>query len=227
MNDDFLEHAEKTCKQFATGFRSLAKLCALAVVSTKKMGRKSPESVEEKSEPGQKVPEPLQKVPEPLQKVMTVHGKVMPTNHDWIVKSNPPFPRDEEQAAFLGSQACVWGAYFVQSGIRYLVGKMVRSDRYGNQWVYDPTYKKRKGWRGISPKQYDKLCSHVCLFVSCCQHLVKKYRTAEEFEAKVCKVNKYQWARRNIFLEGRESTCGMTEFQKWTRNTHKELKPLR
>ena len=134
---------------------------------------------------------------------------------------------DQEQAAFLGSQACVWGAYFVQSGIRYLVGKMLRSDRYGNQWVYDPTYKKRKGWRGISPKQYDKLCSHVCLFVSCCQHLVKKYRTAEEFEAKVCKVNKYQWARRNIFLEGRESTCGMTEFQKWTRNTHKELKPLR
>ena len=35
MTPEFLEHAEKTCKQFATGFRSLAKLCALAVVSTK------------------------------------------------------------------------------------------------------------------------------------------------------------------------------------------------
>jgi len=30
MTPEFLDQAEKTAKQFATGFRSLAKLCALA-----------------------------------------------------------------------------------------------------------------------------------------------------------------------------------------------------
>ena len=52
MTPEFLDQAEKTAKQFATGFRSLAKLCALASgLGDKKFPKKeAPEQIGESAE---------------------------------------------------------------------------------------------------------------------------------------------------------------------------------
>ena len=219
MTPEFLEQAEKTAKQFATGFRSLAKLCGLAKgLGDKKFPKK--EAAEQKvPEPSPEIPEPSPEIPERKPLWEMLH------NHTWITQRNPTYPKDAEMAKFLGSRGgCVWGDYFIPSCIRYLVGEQIRSDAYGNQWIRDPAFKKRNGWRSISEDRYGRLASYVQLFIGFVRSTIQEHKTLDSFSEKVCKVNKYQWGRSQMFLR---KEFRMADFKKWTQKNHKDLEPLR
>ena len=217
MSPELLEQAEKTAKQFATGFRSLAKLCAL-------MRGVGDKKIPKKKQSEQKVPEPVPEIPEEPEKDPDAWEMMKYT--DWIHKQNPSaYITDEEMAKLLSARGgVVWGDYFVQSCIRYLVAQDIRSDAYGNQWVRDPSFKKRNGWRPISRERYSRLAGGIQMFVVSVRSVMNKYRTMEEFCEKVCEVNQYAWARKEFFLRKK---CTMKDIQKWTQNNHKDLPPLR
>ena len=107
---------------------------------------------------------------------------------------------------------------------RYLVGKEIRSDAYGNQWIRDPNFKKRGGWRPVSQDKFKRLCSYVCLFVGNVRYLVQRHSSLEKFCKSVCTINKHQWDRRHLFLQ---KQYGMADFREWTHKNHKDLPPLR
>ena len=216
MSPELLDQAEKTCKQFATGFRSLAKLCGLM----RGVGYKK---IPKKKESEEKVPEPSPETEEPKK---DPGAWEMMKYTEWIMKENPSaWISDEEMAKLLGGRGgVVWGDYFIQSCIRYLVAQDIRSDAYGNQWVRDPSFKKRGGWRPISRERYGRLASAIEMFVSCVGGVMTEHRTMEAFRENVCEVNEYQWARREFFLRKK---CTMKDIQKWTQNNHKDLPPLR
>ena len=219
MTPEFLEQAEKTAKQFATGFRSLAKLCGLAKgLGDKKFPKK--EAAEQKvPEPSPEIPEPSPEIPERKPLWEMIH------NHTWITQRNPTYPKDAEMAKFLGSRGgCVWGDYFIPSCIRYLVGEQIRSDAYGNQWIRDPAFKKRDGWRSISGERYGQLASFVQLFITAVRCTIQEHRSLKSFCEGVCKVNEYQWGRSRWFLR---KEFKVADFKKWTQKNHKDLEPLR
>ena len=226
MTPEFLDQAEKTAKQFATGFRSLAKLCALASgLGDKKFPKKEP-AEQKVPEPAPEIPEPSPEIPKPRSSQDEPTGTwKMLHNHAWILEKSPRQPLDAEIATFLGSRGgCVWGDYFIPSCVRYLVGEEIRSDAYGNQWIRDPAFKKRNGWRPISEEKFDRLASHVQLFVAVVRNTIQEHKSLESFCESVCKVNKYQWGRSQLFLR---KDFKMAHFRKWTQKNHKDLKPLR
>ena len=104
------------------------------------------------------------------------------------------------------------------------VGFLRTSDAYGNQWIRDPAFKKRNGWRPISEEKFNRLASHVQLFVAVVRNTIQEHKSLESFCESVCKVNKYQWSRSQMFLR---KDFKMSHFKKWTQKNHKDLEPLR